>query len=145
VTEASEDPRKNASAATRAANDALAASLPFEDRRDFEEAGRGLIAPLPDGGMIRAEDGRPVWDLSGFSSFITEDADAPETVNPSLWRQSQLVVQGGLYEVVPGLYQVRTADLSNITFAEGEDGIETRMCYTSSSRCWTRSSSGSTS
>ena len=33
------------------------------------------------------------------------------------------MVQGGLYEVVPGLYQARTADLSNITFAEGEDGI----------------------
>ena len=41
------DPRKDASAATRAANDALAATLPFEDRRDFEEAGRGLIAPAP--------------------------------------------------------------------------------------------------
>jgi alkyl sulfatase BDS1-like metallo-beta-lactamase superfamily hydrolase len=117
------DPRKDASAATRAANEALAKSLPFEDRRDFEEAGRGLIAPLPDGGVIRGADGTPVWDLSGFSSFITEDADAPQTVNPSLWRQSQLVVQGGLYEVVPGLYQVRSADLSNITFAEGEDGI----------------------
>ena len=35
----------------------------------------------------------------------------------------QLVVQGGLYEVVPGLYQVRTLDLSNITIAEGDDGI----------------------
>jgi alkyl sulfatase BDS1-like metallo-beta-lactamase superfamily hydrolase len=40
-----------------------------------------------------------------------------------LWRQTRLVVQGGLYEVVPGLYQVRTLDLSNITFAEGEDGV----------------------
>ena len=29
-------------------------------------------------------------------------AEAPETVNPSLWRQMQLAVQGGLYEVVPG-------------------------------------------
>jgi alkyl sulfatase BDS1-like metallo-beta-lactamase superfamily hydrolase len=122
MTSGSSDPRKDASAATRAANDALAASLPFEDRRDFDEASRGLIAPLPDGGVIRAKDGRPVWDLSAFS-FIEQDAPAPETVNPSLWRQSQLVVQGGLYEVVPGLYQVRTADLSNITFAEGDDGI----------------------
>ena len=123
MSEGSGDRRRDASAATRAANDALIGSLPFEDRRDFEEAGRGLIAPLPDGGVIRAADGRAVWDLPGFSSFIEEGADAPATVNPSLWRQSQLVVQGGLYEVVPGLYQVRTADLSNITFAEGEDGI----------------------
>ena len=118
-----QDPRKDASAATRAANDALAASLPFEDRRDFEEASRGLVAPLSDGGVIKAADGRPVWDLSKFSSFIEEGAEAPGTVNPSLWRQSQLVVKAGLYEVVPGLYQVRSADLSNITFAEGEDGI----------------------
>lgn len=122
MTGGSEDPRKDASATTRVANDALAASLPFEDRRDFQEAGRGLIAPLADGGLIRAEDGRAVWDLSRFS-FIEQGADPPETVNPSLWRQSQLVVQGGLYEVVPGLYQVRSADLSNITFAEGNDGI----------------------
>src|SRR5690242_16122593 len=113
-----QDPRHDASAATRAANDALAATLPFEDRRDFEEAARGLVAPLPDGGVIRAEDGRVVWDLSAFA-FVAQDAPPPETVNPSLWRQSQLVVQGGLYEVVPGLYQVRTADLSNLTIAEG--------------------------
>jgi linear primary-alkylsulfatase len=122
VSEGHEDPRNDATAATRAANAALAASLPFEDRRDFEEAARGLIAPLPDGGVIRAADGRPVWDLSRFS-FIEQGAPAPDTVNPSLWRQSQLVVQGGLYEVVPGLYQVRTADVSNITFAEGDEGI----------------------
>jgi alkyl sulfatase BDS1-like metallo-beta-lactamase superfamily hydrolase len=118
----SSDPRRDASAATKAANDEMAASLPFEDRRDFEEAARGLIAPLPDDGVIAGEDGRPVWDLSRFA-FIEEGAPAPETVNPSLWRQSQLVVQGGLYEVVPGLYQVRTADLSNITFAEGDEGV----------------------
>lgn len=50
MSEQSDDRRKDATAATRAANDELAKSLPFEDRRDFEEAGRGLIAPLPDGG-----------------------------------------------------------------------------------------------
>ena len=40
-----------------------------------------------------------------------------------MWRQPQLVVQGGLYQVVPGLYQVRTADLPNIAFVKGDDGI----------------------
>jgi alkyl sulfatase BDS1-like metallo-beta-lactamase superfamily hydrolase len=87
------DPRKDATAASRAANDALAATPPFEDQRDFEEGSRGLIAPLPDGGVIRAADGRPVWDLSGFSSSIQQSAAPPDTVNPSLWRQSQLVVR----------------------------------------------------
>jgi alkyl sulfatase BDS1-like metallo-beta-lactamase superfamily hydrolase len=116
------DPRRDASSATQAANSQLAASLPFEDRRDFDDAARGLIAPLANGGVIKGDDGQPVWDLSRYS-FIETDAPPPETVNPSLWRQSQLVVQGGLYEVVPGLYQVRTADLSNITLAEGPDGV----------------------
>ncbi|WP_037501126.1 alkyl/aryl-sulfatase [Solirubrobacter soli] len=114
--------RADATPATRAANDALLGELPFEDTRDFEEAARGLIAPLPDEGRVRGADGGLVWDLSRFA-FIHEHEEAPATVNPSLWRQTRLVVQGGLYEVVPGLYQVRTLDLSNITFAEGEDGI----------------------
>jgi alkyl sulfatase BDS1-like metallo-beta-lactamase superfamily hydrolase len=76
-----QDRRKNASAATRAANDALVAALPFEDRRDFEEATRGLVAPLSDSGVIKAADGRPVWDLSAFS-FIEQGADAPGDGEP---------------------------------------------------------------
>jgi alkyl sulfatase BDS1-like metallo-beta-lactamase superfamily hydrolase len=117
-----DDRRADATKATRVANEAMAAELDFSDRRDFEEAARGLIAPLPDGGKVTGGDGGPVWDLSRFA-FVEADAEAPATVNPSLWRQMQLVVQGGLYEVVPGLYQVRTLDLSNITIAEGDDGI----------------------
>jgi alkyl sulfatase BDS1-like metallo-beta-lactamase superfamily hydrolase len=122
ATNGRDDPRAGASEATRQANAAMAAELEFSDRRDFDEAARGLIAPLPDGGKVLGEDGGPVWDLSRFE-FIAHGGDAPETVNPSLWRQMQLVVQGGLYEVVPGLYQVRTLDLSNITIAEGDEGI----------------------
>ncbi|MBS1889510.1 MAG: MBL fold metallo-hydrolase [Actinobacteria bacterium] len=114
--------RAGATEATRAANAAMAADLAFEDTRDFDEASRGLIAPLPDGGRVKGADGGLVWDLSRFD-FIHQHEDAPDTVNPSLWRQMKLTVQGGLYEVVPGLYQVRTLDLSNITFAEGPDGI----------------------
>ena len=95
MSEQSGDRRNDATEATRAANDALLATLPFEDRRDFEEVSRGLIAPLADGGVTRDAEGRPVWDLSRLS-VIEQGSEAPETVNPSLWRQSQLVVQGGL-------------------------------------------------
>jgi alkyl sulfatase BDS1-like metallo-beta-lactamase superfamily hydrolase len=116
------DRRDDATEVTRAANAGMAAGLDFVDRRDFEEAGRGLIVPLPDGGKVLGADGGPVWDLSRFD-FIAHGDESPETVNPSLWRQMKLVVQGGLYEVVPGLYQVRTLDLSNITIAEGDDGL----------------------
>src|SRR5690606_41036694 len=50
--------------------------------------------------------------------------DAPDTANPSLWRQSTLNAIQGLFEVVPGIYQVRGFDLSNVTFIEGERSEE---------------------
>ena len=122
ATDGGTDLRGDATEATRTANAEMAAGLDFADRRDFDEAERGLIAPLPDGGKVLGADGGPVWDLSRFG-FIAHGGEAPDTVNPSLWRQSQLVVQGGLFEVVPGLYQVRAIDLSNMTIVEGDDGI----------------------
>jgi alkyl sulfatase BDS1-like metallo-beta-lactamase superfamily hydrolase len=113
---------KEATETTRAANAQLLGSLPFVDKRDFEEAKRGFIAPLPEGGVIKNEQGGAAWDMTRFS-FIQEGTPAPDTVNPSLWRQCQLTMEGGLYKVVDGLYQVRNADLSNLTIYEGEDGI----------------------
>jgi alkyl sulfatase BDS1-like metallo-beta-lactamase superfamily hydrolase len=113
---------KDATAVTKAANSKLLQQLPFADRRDFEEANRGFIAPLPNDGVIKADDGRVVWDLSCFK-FIKQDQPAPDSVNPSLWRQSQLVIKGGLYKVVDRMYQVRTADLSNMTIVEGDTGL----------------------
>jgi alkyl sulfatase BDS1-like metallo-beta-lactamase superfamily hydrolase len=114
--------RKDATRATRDANDRLLEELPFEDRRDFEEAERGFIAPLPEGGVLRGEDGSEVWNTQRFS-FVEEGSEAPDTVNPSLWRQSQLVLKGGLFKVTDRLYQVRNADLSNLTIVEGETGL----------------------
>ena len=68
--------------------------LDFTDKQDFEDARRGFMAPLPENGVIHAKEGNPVWDLSGFS-FIKVEENAPDTVNPSLWRQSQLLMQTG--------------------------------------------------
>ena len=99
------------------------ASLPWSDKADFANAKRGLIARLADNGVIRDNNGRNVWDLSRFTGFIKDGAAAPDTVNPSLWRVAQLLMDAGLYEVVPGVYQVRGADLSNMTIVEGEQGI----------------------
>ena len=107
--------------ATRAANARVLEELPFADTQDFEDANRGFIAQLPDDGVIENADGRPVWDLGKFQ--FAEDDRAPDTVNPSLWRQLRLTAIGGLFEVVPRLYQVRGNDLSNITFVEGDTGI----------------------
>jgi alkyl sulfatase BDS1-like metallo-beta-lactamase superfamily hydrolase len=107
----------DASPATTAANLALHAALPFDDTDDVERAERGLLAPLPD--RVTTADGRAVWDSRKFD-FVT--GEAPATVNPSLWRQERLSGLGGLFEVVDGIYQVRTLDLSNISFVRGETG-----------------------
>ena len=97
-------------------------SLIFTDKQDFEDARRGFMAPLPENGVIHTKEGNPVWDLSGFS-FIKVEENAPDTVNPSLWRQSQLLMQTGLFQVMERVYQVRGADASNVSFIEGETGI----------------------
>ncbi|BBZ19669.1 alkyl/aryl-sulfatase [Mycolicibacterium gadium] len=94
-------------------------TLPFEDTADFDAADRGFIAAL-EPCVIKAADGRVVWDNDVYA-FL--DGDAPTSVHPSLWRQSQLVAKQGLYEVVEGIYQVRGLDLSNISFVEGDTGI----------------------
>lgn len=112
---------RGATSVTREANAAVLRELPFADRTAFDQARRGFIAPLP-AGMIRGRAGNLVWD-SGKFSFITEAAAAPDTVNPSLWRQSQLITIAGLFEVTEGIYQVRNQDLSNMTIVEGKEGI----------------------
>ena len=94
-------------------------ALPFGDTRDFADADRGFIAKQ-DPCVITAADGRVVWDNDVYA-FLT--GDAPTSVHPSLWRQSTLVAKQGLYEVVPGIYQIRGFDLSNMTVIEGDTGI----------------------
>ncbi|WP_328723469.1 MBL fold metallo-hydrolase [Streptomyces sp. NBC_00247] len=93
--------------------------LPFSDAQDFEDARRGLIARKVPGAVTDAS-GTVVWDNDTYA-FL--QGEAPDTVNPSLWRQSQLVAEQGLFEVVEGIYQVRGLDLSNITFVEGAIGV----------------------
>lgn len=94
-------------------------ALPFEDTTDFADADRGFIAALSPC-VISAADGRVVWDNDAYA-FL--DGPAPASVHPSLWRQSTLAAKQGLYEVVPGIYQVRGLDISNITFVETDSGI----------------------
>jgi len=118
----SQETPKDATKETKALNANLLEQLPFSDTKSFEAAKKGYIAPLPNNGVITNDKGEPIWDLSKFA-FIKVGEPAPDSVNPSLWRQAQLIVQGGLFEVIPGIYQVRAADLSNITFIEGKDGM----------------------
>jgi alkyl sulfatase BDS1-like metallo-beta-lactamase superfamily hydrolase len=93
--------------------------LPFADRTDFKNAERGLIDTL-DPCVVRAADGRVVWDLEAYSYL---DGECPHTVHPSLWRQAQLCAKHGLFEVTAGIYQVRGLDISNMTIVEGGRGV----------------------
>lgn len=111
-------PAKPASEAIIAQQRQARGSLPFEDDRDFQDARRGFIAALQPG-VVHA-DGRVVWDNDAYG-FL--GGDAPDTVHPSLWRQSTLNAMQGLFEVAPGIYQVRGLDLSNVSFIEGERGV----------------------
>jgi len=110
----------DATAATKKANDALLNYLPFTNKQDFEDARRGFIADLPNP-VIKNDAGNTVIDLSQYD-FLKKDGPAPATVNPSLWRQSQLLAIRGLFKVVDGVYQVRNIDLANITFIKGKTG-----------------------
>jgi len=111
---------KDATEATRRALAALADTLPGETGEDFADARRGFIGTVPDARIADAS-GRVFWSMADFA-FEADGEECPATVNPSLWRQARLNAIHGLFEVVPGVYQVRNFDLSNITFIEGDAG-----------------------
>ena len=117
-----EELRRDATDFTKAANEKLLGELPFDYSKDFEDAERGFVAPLSNGGKVSAADGRPVYD-GGALDFVEEGSSAPESVNPSLWRNAQLVKKSGLFTVVDRMYQVRGQDLSNLTIVEGDTGL----------------------
>ena len=113
---------KPATATTQKNNDAVYAHLPFNDKQDFADAEKGLLL-RPDTLTIKDKNtGAVIWDLEAYKKFITLENKSPDTVNPSLWRNAQLNLQYGLYEVTDGIYQVRGYDLANITFIRGKTG-----------------------
>ncbi|WP_329625281.1 MBL fold metallo-hydrolase [Streptomyces sp. NBC_01255] len=122
------DSSKPASTATAAVNREALARYAMEDRQDFADRDRGFLAPLPD--KLYGGDGRVIFDAARFD-YIGDDVPAPDTVNPSLWRQSQLIRKGGLYKVVDGVYQVRNNDIANLTVIEGETGLVVVDCMAS--------------
>lgn len=119
---------KEPSSFTKDANRAIAASLPFHDVADFENAQRGFIATIPTGIIKRTQDPNkpatsafPAWNLQQYN-FISA-SEAPDTINPSLWRQAQLNCINGLFQVTDKIYQIRGLDLSNMTIIQGNSGL----------------------
>jgi len=99
---------------------ALRKSLPFDDRRDFDEQRRGFIA-APPYRRITDESGEVVWDIGQYDFLLT--GEELDSIHPSLQRQATLNMNYGLYEVVPGrIYQVRGFDLANMTLIKGDTG-----------------------
>src|SRR3954462_418956 len=111
---------KDASASVLAQHAATLQALPFSDTRDFDDASRGFLGTIENARIASAQ-GRVVWSLEPYG-FLAEEK-APPTVDPSLWRQSRLNMNHGLFEVVPGVYQVRGLDIANMTLIEGDSGV----------------------
>src|SRR4030088_2984951 len=111
---------KQASASVIAQHAATLKALPFADTRDFDDAKRGFLGTI-ENAKIATPQGRTVWSLEPYA-FLGEEK-APPTVDPSLWRQSRLNMNHGLFEVVPGVYQVRGLDIANMTLIEGDTGV----------------------
>ncbi|MBL3601090.1 MAG: MBL fold metallo-hydrolase [gamma proteobacterium endosymbiont of Lamellibrachia anaximandri] len=93
--------------------------LPFADKRDFEEQKEGFIA-APDYKQIMAEAGHVAWDMGSYE-WLLQGKDF-DSIHPSLQRQAILNMNYGLYEVIPGIYQVRGYDLANISFIKSDTG-----------------------
>lgn len=114
---------KPPSSHTKAVHALYRQGLPFDSTADFEDAQRGLIAKLPEAVVISDAKGAPVWNLGQYD-FINTDAkdNAPDTVNPSLWRMAKLNMFHGLFEVVDGIYQARGYDLSVMSIIRSNSG-----------------------
>jgi alkyl sulfatase BDS1-like metallo-beta-lactamase superfamily hydrolase len=93
--------------------------LPLADKRDFEEAKRGFIA-APPYRQIMNDKGDVAWNMGNWD-FLLSGKDF-DSIHPSLQRQALLNMEYGLFEVVPGIYQVRGFDLANISFVRGDTG-----------------------
>ena len=118
--ETSRELPKAASAPVIAQHEATLKALPFADTRDFDDAARGFLGTI-ENARVTSTQGRVVWSLEPYG-FLSEEK-APATVDPSLWRQSRLNMHHGLFEVVPGVYQVRGLDIANMTLIEGDKGV----------------------
>ncbi len=97
----------------------LRQSLPFDDKQDFEEQKKGFIA-APEYKQIMAEAGHVAWDMGSYE-WLLQGKDF-DSIHPSLQRQAILNMNYGLYEVIPGIYQVRGFDLANISFIKSDTG-----------------------
>ena len=87
--------QKEATQFTKEKNDAVYTALDFGDKEEFDCAQKGLIA-APEALELKDENGKVIWSQKAYS-FVENGAEAPATVNPSLWRGTQLKHIYGLF------------------------------------------------
>ena len=121
--------RKPATEITAQKNAAVYQLLDFSDEQEAEFANRGFIA-APETLTIQAENGMTIWSQDAYN-FVREAESAPDTANPSLWRNTQHNALYGLFKVTEGVYQVRGYDISNITFIRSAHGWIVMDCASS--------------
>ncbi|WP_395498206.1 alkyl/aryl-sulfatase [Rickettsiella endosymbiont of Litargus connexus] len=112
---------KAATQFTKTINQSFLDKLPFNNKKDFEDAKKNFIGNVPNF-EIKDSDGRIIWSMKNYA-FLLSAPQVPSTVNPSLWRISKLNMNYGLYQVKDNIYQVRGYDLSNMSIIEGNKGI----------------------
>ena len=120
---------KPATAYTAEVNSAVYSMLDFADTSEYDNAVRGLI-DAPEVLELTDAEGNVIWSQAAYS-FLDDYEQAPDTVNPSLWENTRNNHAYGLFEVCPGIYQVRGYDMANLTVINGETGwivFDCTMC-----------------
>ena len=103
--------------------------LDFSDEQETEFASRGFIA-APENLTITAENGWTIWSQDAYA-FVREAETAPDSANPSLWRNTRHNALYGLFQVTDEIYQVRGYDVSNVTFVRSQHGWIVMDCASS--------------
>lgn len=107
-----------ATTSTKEAREKILKELPFANKQDFDFAERGFIATLDDP-IVKDDNGKVVFNTASYD-FLK--GPAPESANPSLWRQAQLITKHGLFKVSERIYQVRGFDVSTVSFIVTDKG-----------------------
>ena len=120
---------KPATAYTAEVNSAVYSMLDFADTSEYDNAVRGLI-DAPEVLELTDAEGNVIWSQAAYS-FLDDYEQVPDTVNPSLWENTRNNHAYGLFEVCPGIYQVRGYDMANLTVIKGDTGwivFDCTMC-----------------
>ena len=121
----------DASDFTKRANSEWYSRLDFKDNSERENASRGLIEGN-NALEIRDSKGSVVWNAAKYNYMqYVKSQEIPDTVNPSLWRNTVNNSYAGLFKVCDGIYQVRGFDMANMTFIKTDNGwiiFDVMMC-----------------